>query len=123
MDERERLVVKGLTGYRKPDDIIMELCQKYDMQWNEASRFVALVREENRDKISSKQNVFMKAMSIFFMVGGAMLSLGILIATLSGVIIFFLRLPIPYLGNVVFFFLGAAIVVGGARGLVQKPEV
>ncbi len=123
MDEREELVVKGLAGYRSQNDIIMELCQKYGMQWDEANRFVALVREENRDKISSKQNVFLKAMSIFFMAGGAMLSLGILIATLSGVIIFFLRLPIPYLGNVVFFFLGAAIVVGGARGLAQKPEI
>ncbi len=123
MDEREKLVVKGLTSYRDQNEIIMELCQKYNMQWAEANQFFALVKEENRDRISSSRGVFLKGMSIFFIAGGAILSLSILIATLSGVIIFFLRLPIPYLGNVVFFLLGGAIMVGGAIGLGQKPEV
>ena len=123
MDEREKLVVKGITGYRKQDEIVMELCQTYGMSWDEAQRFVALVKEENRDKIVAKQGVFQKGMAIFFIAGGTIFALGSLIAALAGVNIFLRSLPIPYSGNILFTILGLSSVVGGFIGLFQKPKV
>jgi hypothetical protein len=38
------------------------------------------------------------------------------IATLEGFAIFFLSLPIPYAGNVVYFVTGLGMMVGGAYG-------
>jgi hypothetical protein len=46
----------------------------------------------------------------------------VLVATLSGWVIFLLRFPVPYLGNLVYFLLGLSMIAGGIRGFVNMKK-
>ena len=56
-------------------------------------------------------------MGIGLVLAGLILSVFIIYETLQGVIIFFLRLPIPYLGNATYFLAGIGMIAGGLRGM------
>ena len=55
---------------------------------------------------------------------GFSISASVLVATLSGWIILLLRLPIPYLGNVVSFIFGVILIIAGINGYLKmnKPK-
>ncbi len=105
-------------GQHKPeDDVIFAVAQRGNMNWDEASRFVQQVQTERRTEIARRQSPLILIVALVTAIGGAGLAGYVASATLNGVIIFFLDLPIPYLGNLVYFVIGMAMVIGAAVGL------
>ncbi len=69
------------------------------------------------DKIAARRRPLLIVMSLVGIIGGLLTAVGLVIATLDGWIIFFLKLPIPYLGNIFYFSVGILTFVGGLVGL------
>lgn len=110
-------VVRDLSRHRSRNDILLSICNASGMDWTEAQRFLHQVELNQGDKIAARRRPLMIVMSLVAIVGGLLAAGGVVIATLDGWIVFLLKLPIPYLGNVVYFSLGVLTFVGGLVGL------
>jgi hypothetical protein len=89
---------------------------------SDAQQFVRRIYLEHRDEIASHQNRFLVPVGIMTTVGGLAIAIVISIATLDGWIIFLLRIPIPYLGNLLLFGLGICMAIGGFTGLARMKR-
>jgi hypothetical protein len=118
----KKFVILELGKHHKPDDIIKEVCERTGMGWSDAQKFVRQVYAENRGEITGRQNGILMFLVVAEILGGFALSSGVLVATLSGWIIFLLRFPIPYLGNLVYFVIGIAMMLGGIRGFLNMKN-
>ncbi len=110
-------VVRDLSRHRSRNDILLSICNASGMDWTEAQRFLHQVELNQGDKIAARRRPFLIIMSLVGIVGGLLTAAGLIIATLDGWVVFLLSLPIPYLGNVVYFSLGILAFVGGLVGL------
>ena len=120
MDQSEAtdFVIRELGKLHQKNDIIQKLCDATSMNWGEAERFVRQVEAQNRGKIAQNQTPMVAILGGFTIITGFAVSIFILYQTLvNGLIIIFLRLPIPYLGNIVYFLIGVSMIVGGGRGI------
>ena len=119
MNEQEAIdfVIRELGKHHPKNDIIQKLCESNSMNWNQAEKFIQQVESQYRGSIASKQSPVITLMGIGLVLAGLILSVFIIYETLQGVIIFFLRLPIPYLGNVTYFLAGIGMIAGGLRGM------
>lgn len=117
-----RFVVEQLGRHHRPDDIVKEVCEKTGMPWAEAEKFVWRIRSEHRSEIAGRQSGLLIGAGLLTTLAGLALSIGILVATLDGWIIFFLRLPVPYLGNAVYFGIGICLTAGGVIGVLRARE-
>lgn len=115
-------VVGQLKNRRRHDDIILEVCERTGMQWSDAQQFVQRVYAEHQGEITGHQNRLLSVVGITTTVGGVAIALGIVLATLDGWVIYFLRLPIPYLGNLLIFGVGILTAAGGVMGLVRMKK-
>ena len=120
--EIKKFIVLELGKRHKPDDIIKEVCERAGMNWADARKLVQQVYAENRGEISSHQNGMVKWIAWAEIIGGAFISTGVAVGTFSGWIIFLLRLPVPYLGNIVYFILGILLIIGGIMGLEKTSQ-
>ncbi len=112
-------VVKELMRYHKRDDIIATLCEKTGRSWSEIEPIVRRIEQDNKGKLQGRHKpllLIIGAVSFFLGIG---LSVGIVIATLDGLIIWFWALPIPDLPNFLIFIFGLGMAIGGARGLID----
>ena len=118
MDDTDikKFIITKLGKHHNPNEIIREVCERTGMRWDDAQKFIKQVYAENREEIAGRQSGIIIALSVFIIISGVVISGGVLVATLSGWIVFFLRLPIPYLGNLVYFLIGIAMIMGGIRG-------
>jgi hypothetical protein len=110
-------VVRDLSRHRSRNDILMSICNASGMDWTEAQRFLHQVEQNQGEAIAARRRPLLVIMSLVAIVGGLLTAGGVVIATLDGWIVFLLQLPIPYLGNVVYFSLGVLAFVGGLVGL------
>lgn len=110
-------VVRDLSRHRSRNDILISICNATGMDWTEAQRFLHQVELNQGDKIAARRRPLLIVMSLAGIIGGLLTAVGLIIATLDGWIIFFLKLPIPYLGNIVYFSVGVLAFVGGLVGL------
>jgi len=119
MEQQEAIdfVIQELGKHHQKNDIIQKLCESTSMNWNQAEKFIQQVEAQHRGLIASKQGPFVTVMSIGTVFIGFAISAFIIYETLQGVIIFFLRLPIPYLGNITYFLVGIGMIIGGLRGM------
>jgi hypothetical protein len=115
--EATEFVIRELGKHHQKNDIIQKLCEATSMNWTEAEKFMFQVRAQHGGQIARNQSPLITTMSIGFVIAGFALSIFILYETLNGLIIFFLRLPIPYLGNITYFLLGVGMIAGGMRGM------
>jgi hypothetical protein len=115
----EKMIISELSKRRHPNDIIPVICEQYSLNWPEAQAIVERVRAAHQSEINKKENNLSLIFGFIMIIAGILLTLTILFLTLDGVIIFFLRLPIPYLGNLAFFLLGIFIAAGGWIGRSQ----
>ena len=126
MDKTEvrKFITQELGRRHKPDDIIKEVCERTGMSWGDAQKFVRQVYTENHGEISKSQNGVLMILVVAEILAGFSISASVLVATLSGWIILLLRLPIPYLGNVVYFAFGVILIIAGINGFVKmnKPK-
>ena len=112
-------VVRDLSRHRSRNDIVLDVCNSTGMDWRQAEAFVQQVEQSNRQMIAGRQAPLLLILAGIAIIGGLSTAVGTAVATLAGTIMFFPAVPIPYLGNVVYFFLGALGVAGGLLGLVR----
>ena len=88
--------------------------------WNElgeAEKFLRRVEVENKSAIALKQSPLITSIGVGSIILGLGLTLWIAIETIQGYVIFFLSFPVPYLGNIFYFFMGLAMTIGGIWGM------
>jgi hypothetical protein len=112
-------VVRDLSRHRSRNDIIMSICQSTGMDWKQAEAFVQQVEQSNHSRIAGRQAPLLLILAGIAVVGGLSTVVAMVAATLEGTIIYLPTLPIPYLGNVVYFSLGVLGIAGGLLGLVR----
>ena len=112
-------IIKDLSKHRTENFIVTDICESTGMKWDEAERLVEEIQANNSLEISSRQKPFLLILGSTLAVGGLILSGFILYETLSGLIIFVGPVPIPYLGNIIFFILGLGLIIGGTRGVIK----
>ena len=116
-EQAREFVIRQLGRHNPKNDIITYLCEQGGMNWSEAEKFVKEVEFENSSEIALKQSPLIVLLGSIILLGGILLSGTIFIMTIQGYVIFLLKLPIPYLGNIVYFVIGIAMIVGGLRGM------
>jgi hypothetical protein len=115
-EETVEYIVKELGKHRVENDIIRTVVHLEDVSWEEAKRMVAAVKARCKGQIARRQSPVLVAIGMVTFLGGAALSVGMVIATVMGMSIFFLSLPIPYSGNVIYFVTGLGMMAGAAWG-------
>ncbi len=76
--EIKHYILDNLNNTRAPDDIILDLCQKYGLAWQEAEALVLQLQEENRDNITLRQAPLLTAIALVtFIAGLVVLVIGI----------------------------------------------
>ena len=118
-DDATKQIIRDLAKNRPKNLIITEICEKYHLAWVDAERLVATVEQDHQTTIYSRQKPFYILLGGLIAIGGFALAVYMLYAAASGMIIFLLRLPIPYLGNLVFFGIGVLAMIGGLRGVIR----
>jgi hypothetical protein len=120
--ENVAFVIKEIAGHRHRNDVIMALCEKTATPWNDVQRFVQRVESENRQAITARQS------PLLLMIGAGLIIAGLFVVvyygyrTLTGTIIIFLSMPIPYLGNAVYIGTGLAMMAGGTVGVLRTAR-
>ena len=115
-EEIKEYIVKELGRHYKESDVIFAEAQRAGLNWNEAKELVEEVKFTAGARIARRQSPLLLLVGIGTMIGGLLLSGFILLETLNGTIIFLLNMPIPYLGNLVYFSVGLAMIGGAAWG-------
>ncbi len=110
-------VIQELGKHHQRNDIIQKLCEVGGISWGAAEKFVRQVEAENRSAIALKQSPLITLIGICTAIAGVGLMIWVVTETLQGYIIFFLSFPVPYLGNIVYFFTGLAMMVAGLWGM------
>jgi hypothetical protein len=116
-EETVQYVVRELGKHRPEDDIIRVVISLEDVSWEGAKRIVAGIKVKYRGQIARRQGPFFVAVGIATAVFGLILTAMMVVATINGFSIFFLTLPIPFLGNIVYGVIGLGMMAGGAYGL------
>ena len=114
--EATDLVIRELGKLRPRNDIIQKLCEATSMDWTQAEKFLKQVETQNKSLIARKQSPMITVIGIGMILAGLGLCIYIFYETLQGYIIFFLSFPVPYLGNITYFLIGAAMIGGGLIG-------
>jgi hypothetical protein len=119
MDQHQatEFVIREVGRHHQKNDIIQKLCETTGMNWGQAEKFVSQVVAEHGGEIATKQSPLVLLLGTVFVLVGIGLSLFIVYETLRGTVIIFLNLPIPFLGNFVFFIAGLSMIAGGIRGM------
>jgi hypothetical protein len=63
-------VVGGLSGHRKPNDIIFELCRRTGWDWSQAKRFVEQVVEMDQKQVHQKRLPLLLGIGVLFAITG-----------------------------------------------------
>jgi len=116
-EEITEYIVRELGRHRKENNIIFAVAKWANLDWGQAKELVEEVKITQSARIARRQSPLLLVLGIGTMIGGVVLSVSVAFGTLSGVIIFLPALPIPYLGNAVFFLTGLAMIAGAAWGL------
>ncbi len=109
-------IVKELGKHHQENDIVRTVVYMEDVSWEEARRMIAEVKVRHKGQIVRRQSPLLIAIGAVTFIGGLALCVGMVIATLGGFNIFFLSMPIPYSGNVVYFVTGLGMMAGSAWG-------
>jgi len=119
MDQAEatEFVVRELGKHRSQDDIIRALCEQAGFNWKQAQQFVKRVEAEHGNRIAMRRSPILVIIGLGTLLIGVGLTLWVTLETLQGTIIFFISMPIPYLGNLVYFITGLGMIAGGIAGL------
>ena len=116
----EAKAVRDLANWRKRDDIILELCELSGRSWDEMAALVRSIELNNQGKIMARRKPLYRVVAIITTIVGIAASVGIVLLTLDGLIIFFIFLPIPFLGNIAVFLFGLGMTIGGIRGIGEQ---
>lgn len=110
-------VIRELGKHHDPNNIIQKLCELGGMDWRTAEKFVRQVEAEHTRDIALRQSPIVTLVGIGTALGGTGLMIWVTLATLQGYIIYFLNFPVPYLGNITYFFIGLIMMIAGLWGM------
>lgn len=124
MNEQEitKYVIKALSKHDTTNQITVDICEKTGMKWDDVQKLIKTVQVDHEDEIIQRQRPLLVILAGFSIITGLTISIGMIVATMNGLIIFFLRMPIPYLGNMMIIFAGLAMVGGGIMGVLKKTK-
>ena len=115
--EATDFVISELGKHHQKNDIIQKLCESTSMNWSQAEKFIQQVRAEHGTVIAQKQSPMIVAIGTVVVIAGLFIAVLTIYLTLQGENIRMRGLPIPYSGNIAYFFIGAAMMGGGLRGM------
>lgn len=117
MQEQELhdFVVRELGKSRRRSDVVMEVCERTGMNWQEAQKFVYQVAFDKRKEVAARQSPLAIIFGIGFVVGGFAMVVLTLIATVQGISIDYRG--VPYVGNLGGLGFGLLLISGGVIGL------
>lgn len=118
-DNASKQIIRDLAKHRPRNLVITEICEKYRLEWDDAERLVAKVEKDHQSTIYSRQKPFYILLGGLISLGGFALAIYMLYAAASGMVFFLLRIPVPYLGNLVFLGIGILAMIGGLRGVIR----
>ena len=116
-EQAKEFVIRELGRNLPKNEVIRELCEQSGMNWTEATEFIEQVEFDHESEIALKQSPIIVFLGSMFLLGGLILTGTIAVMTFQGYVIFLLKLPIPYLGNIVYFVTGVGLITGGLRGM------
>ena len=119
MDNTTKKVIRDLARRRPRDLIITELAEMGRLEWDDAAALVNEIEEKYKEEINKKQRPAFFLLGAGLTFGGLLLFISMLLASANGLSIYFLRFPIPYLGNGIFAFMGLLAFLGGLRGVLR----
>ena len=119
MDDTTKKVIRDLAKRRPRDLIITELAEMGRLNWEDAASLVNEIEENYKKEINKKQRPAFFLLGVGLTLGGLLLFISMLFASANRLSIYFLRLPIPYLGNGIFAIIGLLAFLGGLRGVLR----
>ncbi|GAB4580921.1 MAG: hypothetical protein Fur0022_36650 [Anaerolineales bacterium] len=122
MDDEELTdyVICELGKLRRKSDVVMEVCERTGMEWQAAQKFVYQVEFDNRKKVAARQSPLAIIFGVGFVLGGLILALVSLVATLQGINLHYQG--IPYVGNLAGVGFGVVLIAGGVIGLWETIQ-
>jgi len=121
-EEATNFIVRGLSRFGKRHDLTMEVCERYNLSWDDANAFIDRVEAENLRTIQARKGGVFNVFAIMFIVIGVFLMVGMVISPFIGLTFFYLSLPIPYLPNIVLFLTGLGMTMGGLVQLLKLVQ-
>ena len=119
MDDTTKHIIRSLARRQPRNVIITDLCERYRLKWDEAEGLVKKIEKTHASDITARQRPFLILLGSALALGGFALSAYMLYASFNGLIIFLIKLPIPYLGNLALFCLGLLACWGGTREVIR----
>jgi hypothetical protein len=119
MDDTTKKIIRDLAKHRPRNTIITELCEYSSLPWEDAELLVSRIENEYAWEINTRQKPFFILLGSTIALSGLLLSVYMVFASLKGLMILSFRLPIPYLGNAIFFTLRILALIGGTSGVLR----
>jgi hypothetical protein len=69
----EKFVLQMLTGNQKTSDVVLAVCERTGLGWDEGQRLVARIAAKNRKMLQSRQNRLPLILSILALLAGALM--------------------------------------------------
>lgn len=113
--ELQNFIVRELGKSRRRSDVVMDVCERTGMDWQEAQKFVYQVAMDNHKKVAARKSPLAVIFGVSFVVGGFAIALISLIATIQGISIDYRG--VPYVGNLGGIGFGLLLLAGGVIGL------
>jgi hypothetical protein len=121
-------VVSSLSGHKKPNDIIFQLCQRTGWDWTTAQRFVGQITELDGKEVHRRRMPLLLGVGLFLMAGGVVAFLPAfqeMIADLSALeppwdvqkVVYALSAAESGYYNLIRVVLGLASFIGGGVGI------
>jgi hypothetical protein len=120
--EITKYVIKALRKHVSLNQITTEVCEKTGMKWDEAETFIKAIQKDHQEEIARGQKPLIFLMAVTFVIIGLTISVSMVVATFNGFMIYFPRMPIPYLGNASIICSGLALAGGGLLGAFKKTD-
>ena len=119
-----KFVLGELMKNRKRSDIVMTVCERTGVSWDEAQRFVGQVAVDNHSKIGLHRNILVFPLGVVFILVGLYLAvtnaIGLLMTFSPGISLpaSFRALQMRPDNAVIMLLFGLALIAGGVIGIV-----
>jgi hypothetical protein len=115
--ELTEFVVKELGGHGHREVLVRTVCERTGWSWPQAHSFVQRVEIEYHGRITARQSPVLIFLGAGIILAGIAIAGSIGYATLNGQFVNLSGVPVPYLENVIYFFTGVGMIIGGIAGI------